>query len=284
MGKFIDKTLSEVLLYVKESMFAEEYARVDGFLQRLNTKAKFVGLMVFLLATVWTQKLEFILLAFAVSLVFAWRSKISAGHYLRRVIFVPLFTAVVAVPYIFNVFQPTDGTPLLVIHDFGRVVDLPLLRPFTRLTITREGVTWALTWMARILTAVTFSVLLVMTTPWSELLQSLREMKLPKTFVLILGMTYRYIFLLLDSVSKMLMSRKSRTVGKVRFPQSWRLNSHVVGALFIKSYELSNNVYMAMTSRGFDGTFRHLPGEATKSWKSAAFVGCGVLFFVLAIL
>ena len=56
---------------------------------------------------------------------------------------------------------------------------------------------------------------MVLCTPWSYLLKALRVLRLPVVLVVVLGMTYRYIFLLLRNAHDMFTSRKSRMVGRL---------------------------------------------------------------------
>jgi cobalt/nickel transport system permease protein len=90
------------------------------------------------------------------------------------------------------------------------------------------------------------------------LLNALRALRVPQVFVLILGMTYRYIFLLLHTTNDMFLARKSRLVGRVpgRDERLWIANS--MGTLLGKSYHLSDQVYLAMVSRGFRGEAKAL--------------------------
>ena len=52
----------------------------------------------------------------------------------------------------------------------------------------------------------------MLTTPWADLLKSLRAIRVPQVFVLVLSMTYRYIFLFLHTTNGMFEARKSRVV------------------------------------------------------------------------
>ena len=60
----------------------------------------------------------------------------------------------------------------------------------------------------RVATSISLVVLLTLTTPWNRLLASLRSLRVPKMFVLVLGMAYRYLFHLLGSVTDMYTARK----------------------------------------------------------------------------
>ena len=54
----------------------------------------------------------------------------------------------------------------------------------------------------------------MLTTPWADLLKSLQALRVPQVFVLVLSMTYRYIFLFLHTVNGMFEARKSRVVAR----------------------------------------------------------------------
>jgi cobalt/nickel transport system permease protein len=76
----------------------------------------------------------------------------------------------------------------------------------------------------------------------------------PDVFILILGMTYRYIYLLLHTANDMFLSRKSRVVGHLSTAENQRILAAVSATLLSKSITMSSEVYLAMVSRGFRGT------------------------------
>ena len=263
MSRFADRTLAEIAQRIKDTVFSEQYAITKGFLQGIDPKVKFISFMILIVTTISAHSIYTISILFAAALLLASLSQIPIRFYMLRVlIFIPLFTGIIALPYIFNIFQPNAGTPLVVLHDFHHVIDLPLLTPFSTIAITKEGVLWSSTFLVRVTTAVSFAILLMLTTRWSDILNALGALRFPRIFVLIMGMAYRYIFLLLDLVVKMLLSRKSRTVGSISSVRSWKLNADIIGALFLKSYDMSEDVYLAMLSRGFDGHFVQFHGDS----------------------
>ncbi len=256
MSKFVEKTIEEVLNYIRDAIFSERYSDEDGFLQKIDARAKLIAILALIFSAVISAKLEVFLAFITLSLILAKLSKIPLRHYLFRVlVFIPLFTGIIAIPSIFNVFQPYEGTALLTIAKFGNVIHIPLLKPFSEITITKEGLIWAVKFVLRVTTAVSLVTLLILTTKWSDLLSAFRSFNIPKTLVLILNLTYRYIFLLVDLTLGMLYSKKSRAIAKESSIKSWKLNSRIVAALFIKSYDMSEKVYLAMLSRGFNGKF-----------------------------
>ena len=93
-------------------------------------------------------------------------------------------------------------------------------------------------------------------TPWADLLKSLQAIGVPQVFVLLLSMTYRYIFLFLHTVNGMFEARKSRTVGRTQGSEHRRWISGSMGSLMNRSFQMSNDVYAAMAARGFTGQIR----------------------------
>jgi energy-coupling factor transporter transmembrane protein EcfT len=85
-------------------------------------------------------------------------------------------------------------------------------------------------------------------------LSALTVLRIPDVFILILGMTYRYIYLLLHVANDMFLSRKSRVVGHLDTAENRRMLAAISGTLLSKSLNMSSEVYLAMQSRGFRGT------------------------------
>ena len=110
--------------------------------------------------------------------------------------------------------------------------------------------------ISRVGVSVSLAVLLVVTTPWADVLKSLRSLKVPQVFVLVLSMTYRYIFLFLHTANGILLARKSRVVGKTSGAEQRRWITGTMGNLMSRAFKMSNDVYAAMLARGFSGEVR----------------------------
>jgi cobalt/nickel transport system permease protein len=241
---FVEKTLADITGALEQTLFAEEIARRDGLLQSLDPRAKLVGALALLIAVSASHNLLVIAMLYALTLPIAAASRVPMGFYLKRVwLFMPFFTGVVALPALFDVFTP--GAPLVTLID--------LESPRVYLTITQPGVVTAAFLLLRVGASVSIGVLLILTTRWATLLKALRVLRVPQAFVLILGMTYRYIYVLLHAANNMFLARQSRVVGRVSAADDRRWLTASMGTLFAKSYELSDQVYLAMQSRGFRG-------------------------------
>jgi cobalt/nickel transport system permease protein len=236
-ASFVERTIGGLAAAMERALYAEELAKIDGLLQRLDPRVKVVGLLALVVAAALSRQIVVILGLFGVAIVLALLSRVPIRTLATRVwVGALLFTGMLALPAIFI-------TP-------GRVVDrLPLLG----WPITSQGLGAAAYLITRVETAATFSLLLILCTPWAQVLKALRVLRVPVVFVVILGMTYRYIFLMLQTAQDMFESRQSRMVGRLSGADQRRLAGASVGVLLSKSIQLSSDVYLAMLSRGFRG-------------------------------
>jgi cobalt/nickel transport system permease protein len=230
---FVERTIGSLSQGMNFAAFAEDSARSDGMLQSVDPRVKVAGMLAMIVAVAVTHSLIAIAGMLLLAATMAAASRISLLDFARWV-WTPvlLFSGCIALPAIFI----TPGTRL-----------------FESFPATAQGVRTASYLLLRAETAVSLSSLLVQTTRWAHILKALRVLRLPVVFVVILGMTYRYLFLILETALDMFESRESRTVGVLEGPDRRRLATATVGVLLSKSYHLSADVHLAMQSRGFRG-------------------------------
>jgi energy-coupling factor transporter transmembrane protein EcfT len=120
-------------------------------------------------------------------------------------------------------------------------------------TATSQGLTTAAFLVGRAEASATFSLLLILCTPWGQVLKSLRVLGAPSLLVVLLATTYRYIFVLLRTTLDMFEARRSRLVGILSGPERRGLITSTMGVLAGKSLELSGEVHLAMRARCFQG-------------------------------
>ncbi len=234
---FLERTLSSFVQALERALYAEELAKVKGLLQRLDPRVKVIGILGLIVAAAMARKLWVIGAVFVIALILAISSRVPLAILTQRVwIPVLLFTGVIALP-----------APFVIP---GREV---WRLPWLGWPVTVQGFTSAAYLVTRVETAATLSVLLILSTPWSHVLKALRVLRVPVVVVAILGMAYRYIFLLLESAHDMLESRRSRMVGNLEGPERRRVAAASVGVLMSKTLQLSGDVYSAMLARGFRG-------------------------------
>jgi cobalt/nickel transport system permease protein len=233
----LEHTLRGIAETLERALFAEEISAREGLFQSLDPRVKVVAVLGLLLGVGLSRSLLVIGAIYLLVLLLAWRSAIPASYFIKRVwLALPFFTGLIVLPALFI----TPGPALL---------RLPL-----GLAITRTGVTSVLFLLLRVSTSVSLTLLLILTTPWNTVLSALSVLRVPDVFVLILGMTYRYIYLLLHTANDMFLSRQSRVVGRVSPAENRRMIAAISATLLGKSLNLSSEVYLAMQSRGFRGS------------------------------
>lgn len=222
---------------MERALYAENLAGSGGLLQRLDPRVKVGGLLGLIVAAAIATKLWVIFSIFVIAVGLAACSRISISTLASHVWLGALtFTGAIALPAIFL-------TP-------GRIVyTLPVLH----WPITAQGLTSAGYLILRVETAATLSLLLIFTTPWTHVLKALRMFHVPVVLVVVLGMTCRYILLMLETAHEMFDSRKSRTVGKLSGSERRRMAASTAGVMLSKTFHLSGEVYLAMQARGFRG-------------------------------
>jgi len=233
----IEHTLQGISETLERSLFAEEISGRQGLLQSLDPRVKLIVTLALLIGASLSRNLVVIAAIYVLALALAMLSAIPGAFFVKRVwLVLPFFTGLIILPALFI----TPGPPL---------VQLPL-----GLTITRTGLVTVLFLLLRVSTSVSLTLLLILTTPWNAVLGALSVLRIPDVFILILGMTYRYIYLLLHLANDMFLSRKSRVVGRLDTAEDRRIIAATSATLLSKSLNMSSEVYLAMQSRGFRGS------------------------------
>ena len=256
-GDFLERLLRGLLDAMDHAADAEQLAAGPGMLQRLDPRIKTLGLLSLVVTAVFVKSLVALAGLFAFATALALVSRITlrrlAGQVWTGVL---LFTGVLAVPAIF-----------LVPGDVVAVV------PFLDWTITRQGLRGAAFLIGRAETAATFALLVILTTPWPHVLKALRSLGVPLVLVAILGMTHRYIFVLLESSVQLFEAKRCRVMGPLLGSQRRRMAIASVVVLLEKSLHLSTEVHLAMIARGYRGEVRLLDDFRTRAWDWLALAG-----------
>lgn len=271
-SNFIEKSIVGAISFLKESIFSEEVASCNGFLQSIDPRIKFSSILLLLLAVLFAKSLYSLAAIYAFCLVLTVCSSIRLGFFLKRTwFFIPLFSLFIAVPALLDLVTPGETVFQLRILVFS-------------LNVTRQGILSASFFFMRVLTSVSLCVLLVLTTRNSVLLKVLRIFKVPQVFAMTLGMCYRYIYLFMVIIQDTYLAIKSRVgvVSSVRKGQgivAWNIAS-----LWQRSYQMNEDVYKAMLSRGYRGEPLILNDFKTKStdwlWLFVSVIISGLVFYL----
>ena len=267
-GNFIQRTIDALSETLERSLYAEHLSEQRGVLQLLDPRVKFIGMLGLIITAAAAQHVWVIGMVAVFALILALISRIPIIKSFGPIwIGMFVFSGLIGFPAIFITPGPTLATI-----------------PWLNWSISDYGLLSAVRLLLRSEVSITLSFLLVMTTPWMHVLKSMRVIGIPTLVVVILGMTYRYIFLMLQSASDMFEARQSRMIGKLPDKEARRLAAATVGVLLSKSFQLGNDVFLAMQSRGYRGEVYTLD-EFKLTWTDyiaipllLLFVGTGLWF------
>lgn len=223
--------------------FLDHHSTLHSPIHHLDPRAKIILFFSFTLIGVSTPPdglLLFGLLAGGL-IGIAWIAHLPILHLLRKLLLVVPFLLVIAAPI---PFLKRDG--IAGGYNLG-LGGLPL---------SQSGL-WVF-WNVLIKSCLgVFSmILLYSTTTFPSLIRGMERLGVPRVFTVLLSFMYRYSFLLIDETHRMKRARDSRS-----FSGKWlwqlRTIGHMIGTLFLRSFNRAERVYLAMLSRGYQGT---MPG------------------------
>jgi cobalt/nickel transport system permease protein len=197
------------------------------------------------------------LLLYALLLSAEILSELGVGFYLRRALLALPFV-LAAVPLAFTAGPPhlaewptALGTLSLSLPGLERLASIALK-----------------SWLS-----VQAAVLLATTTRFNDLLVAMRALRLPRILVAVVGLMWRYLFVLVDEAFRLVRARLARSgqaegaAGRAGGSLAWRagVTGGMAGSLFLRGFERGDRIYQAMLARGYDGEVRSLPVPPLKS-------------------
>jgi cobalt/nickel transport system permease protein len=133
------------------------------------------------------------------------------------------------------------------------------------------------------------AIILTATTDSHALIAGFRQLGIPAILVSVVELMWRYLFVMVDEVTRLIRARNSRSTvvnhghhagGSVL----WRaeVTGNMAGSLFLRSIERSERVYAAMLSRGYNGEPFSEPGvEFTSRDRLSVILGVLVILILL---
>ncbi len=123
--------------------------------------------------------------------------------------------------------------------------------------------------------------LLVVSLGFDKLLKLLASLRIPPVIVQLFSLTYRYFFVSVHEVQSFLIAKEARTYIHRRTMNYQALKDFgaILAALFIRTYERSERVYLAMKSRGFNIENDHKLALPSFRWLDAFFASSIIIAF-----
>jgi cobalt/nickel transport system permease protein len=235
----VPQSLRDLMEGAESLVYIEDLSSKKGLLQTINPLAKLVVIIFMLVVSLCIFSLSYLAVICIVPLVLALTSRIPMKHFLSRTAIVPAFAALISLPVLFL----TSGQAVFATN----------LGAFN-LTITIAGLTSFLVFIVRTWFCVSSLTLLILSTGFDKTLKLLSSLKVPSIIVQLFSLTYRYFFVSIHEAQSVLIAKEARTyVNKKTINlQALKDLGSILATLFIRTYERSERVYLAMKSRGFE--------------------------------
>jgi len=229
--------------------FLDPYQPKPSPVHNLDARIKLVLVIAFILTSALTPLGAWPVYVLLLALVLSAEllSDLGIAFYLKR--------ALLALPFVLA------ALPVLFTSQGAALVTLPL-----GLAVTADGLTRFISISLKSWISVQAAILLATTTLFPDILMAMRALGLPRLMVAVIGLMWRYLFVIVDEVLRLLRARASRS-GETGLPGHksggsvlWRarVTGGMAGSLLLRSIERSDRIYNAMLSRGYDGEVRSL--------------------------
>ncbi len=220
--------------------FIDQHSQTESPVHRLDARVKIIVFFTFIVIGVSAPPPSFLLFSLLAMILIgiALSARLPLGHLLKKVI--------VILPFLFVV---TISIPFMKKDGLGGGYNLGL----GTLSVSQSGL-WIL-WnvVVKSCLGVFSMILLSSTTSFPQLIKGMERLGSPKIFTMLTSFMYRYSFILIDEIYRMKRARDSRCFGRRWFWQT-KVIGHMIGTLFLRSFHRGERVYLAMLSRGYEGT------------------------------
>jgi len=251
-SNYLTKSIRNMRAVICEDLQTEQYAQQDGWLQKLTPGVKLIAMLTLILGASLSRQIPFLLILWVGTIFLMYESKLPVLVLQKRIWgSIPLLTLLFSLPITLNIFL--DGKPWLIIYQLTEASHWLGISWPASLFFTQQGVTAASFLFLRVGMSLSLGVMLVMTTPVADIFKSLRVIRVPDLFIMIIEMTYRYLMVLLSISIEMFEARSLRTVGEMSAKWQRAQVGSSIAALFARSITLSEEVYQAMCARCYTG-------------------------------
>jgi cobalt ECF transporter T component CbiQ len=268
---------------IKEGYAQWEFSSQNGFFQKIDARVKVLFLLFFILIVSLKRDVLPETYIWIFVLMLTLFSRLSILKVYKRVLFLGFFFGfLIALPSAFNVI--TKGEIVLPVARLSRPYSFWIYRIPADIGITREGIYGVVMLTMRVVNSLSLSFLVLYTTPFHEIIRALKVLKVPDSFLIIITLCYKYIFILSKTVEDMHLAKKSRIVRELSHAEAREWIAGRMAFIFRKTRLRCEEVFKAMIGRGFSDSikFYGFRKMCRADWCAATFLfSAGILFLFI---
>lgn len=238
-------------------------------LKKVNPMEKFIFAMVTMIICISLNNIaDSIIILLLMSFITVFKGKLPLKDYIK----------LMSLPLTFLILGVLTIAINVVGNSNGLILSFSIFN--IKLGCTNDSILTATRLFFKSLGSVSCLYFLTLTTPVFEVLSVLRRLKVPKLFVELMGLIYRFIFVLLDTANMIYISQSSR-LGYSTLKIGYNSLGKLITSLFISSYKRSQDIYTAMESRCYDGDINLLENSYKISWMNIALIILVEVFLIV---
>ncbi len=277
---YLEKGINQLAQIIKSGYMQWDSAAMDGFFQKIDARIKVIFLLFYIVIVSLKKEIMPELLLGGSVLVLALISRLNIFSFYKRVLLLGFFFGfLIALPSAFNMI--TKGDVVLSVITFSRDYHFWIYTIPHEIGITREGINVVAMLTLRVLNSLALSFLVLYTTPFPEIIKALKVLKVPDSFLMVITLSYKYIFIFAKTVEDMHLAKKSRLTGQLNNADARSWIAGRIGFIFKKTRLRCEEIFKAMLSKGFSEDIKlYKPQKLTPPdlVKGCALLLPGVLF------
>lgn len=247
----LEKGVHHLAGLIQDGYARWECSRRNGLLQRIDPRIKVLFLALFLVLVSLKRTIEPQLAITFLLALLVMASRLDLFPFYRRIGWLGfLFGVLVPLPSVLNLFN--DGQLVIPLFRLHQDHHFWIYRLPATVGITAEGLQGMAMLTLRICNSITLSMLVLHTTSFPDLIKALRVLRLPDSFIVVITLSYKYIFAFTRTVIDMHLAKKSRLLGAMNASQSRRWAADRIACVFQKSQGRCEEIFKAMVARGFE--------------------------------
>lgn len=272
---FLDRTILNSANAVKSIYIQAENGGKEEIIQKINPHIKFISLIYMAVVISVVNSITSQLLLTSLIFSFYLIARLKVFEVYRKIFLLAfIFGFLVVFPASLNVITP--GEIIVNLISFGKPSHFLIYNIPSEIGFTVNGIQVVSLVFLRVLNSVAFALLVVYTTPFPSFIKSFKIVGVPDTFLMIISLAYKYIFILSRTIEETYFAMKSRVSGNINSSSLRKLISGRVFFIFKKSMILYESTYFAMVSRGYSGKVK------LRSEHHFTFIDFIALFIIIA--
>ncbi|HNZ42987.1 MAG TPA: cobalt ECF transporter T component CbiQ [Bacteroidales bacterium] len=249
---FIDRTLKATAKAMNTVYYQANNSSKPTFTGKLHPATKLFSLIyIIVIISIVNSPAAQGIISGMLFLCFVFSSFNLVKTYKRLLVFGFFFGFIVVVPAAFNIITP--GKTLWHLFSFPKEYRLWIYHVPQNIDVTEEGALLVLRFFFRVFNSISITYLVVFSTPFAELIKSLKTLFIPDTFLMVIMLAYKYILILSLSIEETYFAMRSRLLGHVRNKNIRILIAGRIHYIFRRSKQTYELTYLAMVSRGYTG-------------------------------